>query len=153
MLNNNFFYTQVAFDGIYICRKFSFCFIRIFFTRIFFFRISFIRIFLHLNFFWQSSVIRIFFIRSRRNLCIIGSIIMNLFFFNNIFTFLWKHLRIIVLTRSKNRINWNYWWTIQCCFSESCCLEICVCFSIIWFYFSSQVFFYCIPDYYQILFW
>ena len=58
-------------------------FIRSFFIRFFFIRSFFIRIF-----FIRISFIRICSIRIRRNFYIISNILRNLFFINNIFTFI-----------------------------------------------------------------
>ena len=71
---------------------------------IFFISILFIRIF-----FIGSFFIRIFSIRiTRRNFYIISNITWQVFSFNNIFLLFQKHLRIIIITCSINRIDQNY---------------------------------------------
>ena len=144
MLNNNFFYCQVVFGNIYVCRKKLFFFTRIFFTiifvtRIFLTSIFFVKIFL-IWIFSRTSLSEFSssdFFSSEDNVYIIN-IMMNLFFFNNIFIFLWKHLRIKIFNSSKNRINQNHWSTnkVRFLFWYFITLKICINLSIVEFYSS-----------------
>ena len=64
--------------------------------------------FFHQNLLHHNFLHRIFSIRIRRNFYVVSDVLWYLFLFNNIYIFFQRHLRIIIFTCSKNRIDQYY---------------------------------------------